>query len=52
VPQYPDPDPQTGESVLSDTLARQLKTDPAFASALKACRDVLPSSTASAVEGG
>ncbi|MEV7346572.1 hypothetical protein [Streptomyces sp. NPDC093544] len=52
VKDYPDPDPRTGESVLDDELARQLKTDATFESALAECRNVLPSPSSSGVRGG
>ncbi|MFE9769964.1 hypothetical protein ACFYPC_36490 [Streptomyces sp. NPDC005808] len=52
VKDYPDPDPRTGESVLDDELARQLKTDDTFQAALTECRNVLPSPSSSGVRGG
>ncbi|MDX6312829.1 MAG: hypothetical protein QOF84_713 [Streptomyces sp.] len=52
VKEYPDPDPQTGESAIDDDLAQQLKSDSKFPSAVTACRNVLPSPTTSGVHGG
>lgn len=52
LPAYPDPDPQTGESELSEDLARRIKTDPKARKALEACRDLLPRSGGGSVIGG
>jgi hypothetical protein len=52
VPDYPDPDPQTGEAALSEELAMRLKGDAAFAQAQEACRDILPPPVESDVSGG
>jgi hypothetical protein len=52
VPDYPDPDPQTGEPALSEELAMRLKGDPAFNRAQEACRDTLPPAVESDVVEG
>lgn len=52
VPDYPDPDPQTGEADLGEELARRLKTDAAFAQAQETCRDTLPPAVEGDVVGG
>jgi hypothetical protein len=49
---YPDPNPQTGESELSDALARRIKTDPKAHKALEACRNLLPRTGGGSVNGG
>jgi hypothetical protein len=50
VPEYPDPDPDTGEPAMTDTLAQQLKTNPRFSAAMEACRGSSPASDSEAVE--
>jgi hypothetical protein len=53
VPEYPDPDPQTGEPQLNDQLARRLKSNPQFTRALESCRSTAPGGPAGgAVTGG
>jgi hypothetical protein len=52
LPAYPDPNPQTGESELSDALARRIKTDPKAHKALEACRNFLPRTGGGSVTGG
>jgi hypothetical protein len=52
VPDYPDPDPATGQPPLSDDLARRIKENPAMRTAMEACRNVLPQSTSGGVNGG
>jgi hypothetical protein len=53
VPEYPDPDPATGEPTMTQDAAIRLKTNPHFASALEACRAALPVAPAGeAVRGG
>ncbi|CAL9426960.1 hypothetical protein [Streptomyces sp. enrichment culture] len=52
LPAYPDPDPETGESQLSEDLARRIKTDPQAQKALEACRNLLPRSGGGSVNGG
>ncbi|CUU55504.1 hypothetical protein Ga0074812_105155 [Parafrankia irregularis] len=52
VPDYPDPDPVTGESRVSDQFAARIKDDPNVASAVLACQQqVNPSSTGGTVGG-
>jgi len=50
VPDYPDPDPQTGTAHLSDEQSARLKTDQEFLGALDACRD--PGAASTGVAGG
>ncbi len=38
VPEYPDPDPVTGDLRIGDQLAARLKDDPSLASALRTCQ--------------
>jgi hypothetical protein len=38
VPDYPDPDPNTGQPELSADLANRLKNDPALVAAMDSCR--------------
>ena len=52
VPDYPDPDPHTGEPAMTDEVARRIKDDPNLQSALEACRVLLPSPTATGKVGG
>lgn len=49
VPEYPDPDPDTGEPPMTDSLAQQLKANPRFAAAAEACRGSVPGSDTEAV---
>lgn len=39
VPDYPDPDPATGQAPLTDAQARQLKSSASFRTAMEACRN-------------
>jgi hypothetical protein len=52
VPDYPDPDPRTGEPAMSDELSRRVKDDPELQPALEACRANLPSPTSTGKVGG
>ncbi|MDO0938929.1 hypothetical protein QQY66_47145 [Streptomyces sp. DG2A-72] len=52
LPAYPDPDPETGESELSDDLAKRIKTDPNAHKALEACRNLLPRTGGGSVNDG
>jgi hypothetical protein len=52
LPAYPDPDPRTGESRLSEDLARRIKTDAEAQRALEACRNLLPRTGGGSVNGG
>ncbi|MFJ8080759.1 hypothetical protein ACIQ6Y_08985 [Streptomyces sp. NPDC096205] len=51
LPDYPDPDPRTGETELDEDLARRIKTDPEARKALEACRNLLPRSGGGSVNG-
>jgi hypothetical protein len=42
VPDYPDPDPVSGEPGISDELGARLKADPAMATATRACAEFQP----------
>jgi hypothetical protein len=44
VPDYPDPDPRSGEPRMNDQQARQIKEDPDLSAAQQACQSELPSS--------
>jgi hypothetical protein len=52
VPEYPDPDPQTGEPAISEQAAAQLKNNPHFTRATEACRGNAPGTDAGSVTGG
>lgn len=52
VPEYPDPDPVTGVSPVSDELAVRLKGDPRLAAAVQACRRQAGVDTRPGVVGG
>lgn len=52
VPDYPDPDSQTGEPKMSDELAGRLKNDPKLPTALEECRGLLPAPTSTGHVGG
>ncbi|MER5970385.1 hypothetical protein ABT112_11735 [Streptomyces sp. NPDC002055] len=52
VPQYPDPDPRTGEPEMDAELAERIKKDPQTPEALQTCRELLPGAGGSAVNGG
>jgi hypothetical protein len=49
VPEFPDPDPRTGDFTMDDELAKRIKEHPATAAALAACR--LPGSGGGVVGG-
>jgi hypothetical protein len=51
LPYYPDPDPDTGQPVLTDAQAGRLKHDPHLANALRACQAVAVSSSPGVVGG-
>jgi hypothetical protein len=50
VPDYPDPDPQTGTAQLSPAQSLRLKSDQKFLAALDACRD--PRAASTGIAGG
>jgi hypothetical protein len=52
VPDYPDPDPATGDARVSDELAGRLKTDPTLASALRSCQQQVPPAAGGGKIGG
>ncbi len=52
VPDFPDPDPQTGDFVMDGDLGQKIKENPATAGAMQACQDKLPGSTGGGVIGG
>ena len=52
LPDYPDPDPDTGEPKMSDQLAAKLKGDPHLTSATQACQSLGPAPASSGVVGG
>lgn len=41
-PQFPDPDPQTGDYPMSEDMAAGLKSNPQFAEAMRACQNLQP----------
>jgi len=51
LPDYPDPDPDTGQPAMSDSLANRLKSDPHLATAMRACADLTPASGSGVVGG-
>ncbi|HET8658082.1 MAG TPA: hypothetical protein VFM55_03690 [Micromonosporaceae bacterium] len=52
VPEYPDPDPVTGDPRVSDELAIRLKGDPRLAAAVQECRRQAGVGTGPGVVGG
>jgi hypothetical protein len=52
VPDFPDPDPRTGDFVMDGDLGARIKGNPATAGAMQACQDQLPVTTGGGVIGG
>ncbi|WP_322767228.1 hypothetical protein [Frankia sp. Cr1] len=52
VPEYPDPDPVTGDPRVSDQLAARLKDDPSLASGLQTCQQQVWPATGGGTIGG
>ncbi|WP_322759051.1 hypothetical protein [Frankia sp. Cr2] len=52
VPEYPDPDPVTGDPRVSDQLAVRLKDDPSLASALRTCQQQVGPAASGGTVGG
>jgi hypothetical protein len=42
IPDFPDPDPVTGQSTLTQEQGQRLKDDPRLTNATEACRNLLP----------
>lgn len=51
VPDYPDPDPQTGEVSLTEEQGRRLKSDPKLTAATQACQNLAPGADRAATPG-
>ncbi len=51
VPEFPDPDPATGDFAMDDDLGRRVKENPAMRTATEACRSLLPGSGDGVVGG-
>ncbi|CCH32712.1 hypothetical protein ABZ816_30475 [Actinosynnema sp. NPDC047251] len=52
IPDYPDPDPQTGDPRIGDDLAGRLKEDPKLPAAEAACHDILTGAGDKGTVGG
>lgn len=51
VPDFPDPDPRTGDFVMDGDLGQRIKENPAIAQAMEACQNQLPTSTGGVIGG-